>query len=51
MKGTCSGLALLYIAWASACENVGNFQKADQVLMLGIEKNAQPLEILQKHHM
>ena len=49
-KGTCSRLALLYIGWASACENVENFQKADQVLMLGIDKNAEPLEMLQKYH-
>ncbi|XP_028414108.1 mitotic checkpoint serine/threonine-protein kinase BUB1-like isoform X2 [Dendronephthya gigantea] len=49
-SGACSQLALLYIAWASACENVENFQKADQVLSLGIERRAQPLEMLQKHH-
>ena len=43
--------AQFYIAWASACENVGSYKKADEVIVLGIERRAKPEDILKKYHM
>ncbi|RMX52046.1 hypothetical protein pdam_00003773 [Pocillopora damicornis] len=45
-----NGLALFYEAWALSLENLGDCNKADEVLNLGIHRSAQPLERLQKQH-
>ena len=46
----CSGLALFFESWAQLQENLGNYKKADEVFMLGIQNNAQPLDRLRKQH-
>ena len=46
----CSGLALFFESWAQLQENLGNYKKADEVFMLGIQNNAQPLDRLKKQH-
>lgn len=46
----CSGLALFFESWAQLLENLGHYKKADEVFMLGIQNNAQPLDRLRKQH-
>ena len=46
----CSGLALFFESWAQLLEGLGDYKKADEVFILGIQKNAQPLERLKRQH-
>lgn len=39
-----------YRAWACYCEESGDYKKANQVFMLGIEAKAQPLDELEQAH-
>lgn len=41
-----TGYALFYIRWAEYFELVGATKKADELYTLGINRNAQPVEIL-----
>ena len=43
-------LAALYDAWATELEAVGNTKKADTVLMQGLERGAQPRNLLLTKH-
>lgn len=49
-QSVCSQLANFYRAWACNLEELGNMKKADEVYTLGVAKNAQPLEVLQRQH-
>ncbi|XP_063619690.1 uncharacterized protein LOC134792350 [Cydia splendana] len=40
-----------YRAWACYCEESGDFKKANQVYMLGLQAKAQPLDELEQAHM
>ena len=41
-----TGYALFYIRWAEHFELVGATKQADELYTLGINRNAQPVEIL-----
>ena len=50
-QGISSVLPQFYIAWASAYENAENYKKVDEILMLGMKRNVQPVEMLKKYQM
>ena len=45
-----SSLAQFYVAWANELETRGNTKKADAIYNQGIEKGAQPLDLLRRRH-
>ncbi|EDO48456.1 predicted protein [Nematostella vectensis] len=45
-----SKLAKLYESWAYNLERQGNYKKADEVYTLGINRGAQPMEVLTRQH-
>lgn len=40
-----------YRAWACYCEESGDYKKANQVYVLGLQAKAQPLDELEQAHM
>ncbi|VDP08254.1 unnamed protein product [Soboliphyme baturini] len=48
--GICTQLADFYIEWASELESTDDFRQANEVLLRGIEENAQPIEKLKSAH-
>lgn len=44
-------VAEFYRAWSCYCEESGDFKKANQVYMLGLQAKAQPLDELEQAHM